>query len=319
MAGARKKEDGKVEHAVNAGGRWGLRHPLTAAAWILVPAAVAAAYLSGTARLWEYAASKREYAVARAGWSDSRTGAAWMPRRDAAALDEIASSARGRQPFESGLGEELARKFAANPWVECVEEVRCTFGRPSSAHVDVRLRVPFVLAAGSEGSAAVADRMGTIVPLSREDARRLGLPTVRIGKRIDGIPGERLKDRAALDAISALCLVADRLASFPQGKSLRIAEVRTEASETGTRLSFLTASGAAIEWGEFSAEPAWGEPTTRRKLELLESRTREITDWSRVERLRLDHETAPMKLRDMAPAGPAAPRSASEPRSNSGR
>ncbi|MCX7804216.1 MAG: hypothetical protein N3A38_03400 [Planctomycetota bacterium] len=309
MAGGEKK-GGKSGTSVGTGWDGGPRRLLTIAACLLPPAIAVAAYAWGVARLWEYAGSRREYAVAGTGWSDARTGAAaWLPRRDASALDEIAASARGRCAFEPGLGEGIARKFAANPWVESVEEVRCIFGRPSSVRADIRLRVPFAAVAGAAGGGVVADRAGTVLPLPEGEARHPGLPVIRVRARIGEKPGEKLKDRAALDAINALGLLSDRLAMLPAGKSVRVTEVRTEPSEAGTRLSFLTASGAAIEWGEFAAEPAWGEPTTRRKLDLLEKRAREITDWSRIERLRLDHETAPMKLKELAPAGPSITRS----------
>jgi hypothetical protein len=273
---------------------------LLEAAKRLVPLAIlAAAYLYGSDCLWKYAGTKSECIIARTSWKDGSAAIpAWLPPPDIIALNGIAASAKGRPIFEPGLCSAVAQAYASNPWVERVEEVRSEFGRPPALQADIRLRVPFAVISGARGGCAVVDRTGAIVPLQRDDAAKIGLPSVFAPSRIAGAPGERITAKPILDALSALGMVRDRLATLPPEKAIRITEARITDAGGRNRLVFSTAAGTRIEWGELSDEPAWGEPTARQKLDLLEARAREIRDWTRVEQLRLDHSTAPMKLAD---------------------
>ena len=201
---------------------------------------------------------------------------AWVPHhfvRDVLKQREVP-----RSILEPKLAESLSKWFAAEPWVQSVDEVRVSF--PPHAQVKLTFREP-VACLSIEGKRYPIDRHGVLLPpddLSLSEMRRypvLQLDTEQQMVALSIRPGEAITD----DRVRQGCKLAAKLKPFAEEfdfEAIRSQPVRHQMVSDNERLSssrnpepifeILSASGSVIIWGRAPGTTHPGELKADQKV-----------------------------------------------------
>lgn len=203
----------------------------------------------------------------------NRARPSWVSDLEMRKIAQLGLAAEGRNVFEPGLAEKLARAYETSPWIEQIGAVRVRY--PAALQVEEpRWRVPYARVE-CEGGYLVLDRRGHVMPLFADDlaaapvpgiqTSRLELPSITGFRLHRAEPGMRVPENEASEALELLGCVQDILRRSPG--NLRV--MRVQRDPAGTWRAWVL-KGPMIEWGYWNdeARPV-DEPTSREKTDRL--------------------------------------------------
>jgi hypothetical protein len=250
-------------------------------------------YVGAVWCLWQYSAR----GAVRPG--DPRTDAAscpWLAPRDVAEINSAVRFGRRASIYDRDICGKVARRYAANPWVDEVVSVRRRF--PNSVEVDLAVRRPFAYV-NRRGRYHLVDSSGCRLPV-RSSAKADGDYPVIEGVRTP-LPGagEYWTGRPLSDALRLALLLNGVLEG--RGPGMRLTRVRID-EERGSidslpQMVARTESGMVIDWGSYSESSTALFPSVVEKRRELEKALDAVEETGAIESIMVRYKAPSVRHR----------------------
>ena len=279
----------------------------------LIAGIAAAGLVVGTVRLWRGITRLPEFRV-RPG--EIEFDVAFVRpekmKEDFVRTDEVGVLSTECSIFTSGLTQDVAKAYAASPWVRRVRSVRKVF--PNSLAADLELRAPYAVVASGTRRCCV-DRDGVVLSPSLYQLTPDLLDTLNPDVIVpDGLPapiaGYVWDDLTVKAGLKMVALCREQFGDQIAVQAVEIARAGDNAGGSAATAELVLDAGPRVQWGRVPLGPASpAEIATEQKAAALRTVVaREGNNLGRLRTINVRWRPTLIKPTRQGPVRPDAPR-----------